>query len=402
MSAEKPCTSGSASKKSKDKNSSTATEALHDCKHKAKSNGTSCSEKDSGFSDNSSDSKHTNEKDDCNKKQQRETKEELRLNHNEPRKKSNHRNVIVAPAPQQLPSLYIIKNSVQPNIVQKNAQVLWSSGAMPSVSGSNPIILLQPSTSPLFPKSSGKSNSDVTTDKTKAANLPGSSYPHIAPRPQKKTAGKPTSNGDHLNQSKRICIESNDAQANGNSQGAHGAGPSTEQASSSNVSVLLTQPTSTVSTITTSELNKSSIINTRHRRLFNTAQALKKSGLWDMTLRTKKLMRQSHATQRDIAQLRQHSDLLHQLTGSFTNQNNQKAVWHDLHKVMAESGSYPDLKDIQELHVPVTQQEAEVAGPTRDENGQDGDDHADPSPQQRSKSQDDEPKEAARDCSGDD
>lgn len=417
MFREQPCLgeaspSASSSKNAKDKNNSTALEALHGCKHKDKSNGRSCSEKDSGFSDNSSDSKHQDEKDKCNKKQQRETKEDSYLNHNEPRKKSNCRNVIVAPATQQLPSFYIIKNSVQPDIVQKNAQVLWPSGAMPSVSGSNPILLLQPSTSPQFSKSAGNSKSEVTTKIINAANLSGNSFPRIAPRPPKKTPGKTTSSEDSLNQSKRVCIESNSTQANRNLQDIHKVDPSTSQQSSSSASVSSTQPSSSVSTITTSELNKNSIINTRHRRLVNTVQVFKKSGLWDMTLRTRELMRQSNATRRDIAQLRQHSDLLCQLTSSSSNQNpsQQKAAWPNLHKIMAESGSYPGLKDIQDLQVPITQKEAGAAKPLSVESSEDGDGSAvildaprtDPVLQQTSKSREDQPKESSPDSSGQD
>lgn len=409
MSREQPCLGeasppASSSKNAKDKNNSTTVEALHDCKHKEESNGRSCSEKDSGFSDNSSDSKHLDEKDECNKKQQREAKEESC--HNEPRKKSNRRNVIVSPKTQELQSFYIIKNSVQPDIVQKKkSQVLWSSGAMPSVSGSNPIILLQPSPSPQFSKSQGKSKNEGTTKKTNAANAPGISYPRIAPRPHKKT----TSNGESLNQSKRVCIESNNIQVNTNSQDTHKVDPSASQPSTSIASVSSTQSSSTATTSSTSELNKNSVINTRHRRFFNTVQVLKKSGLWDMSLRTKELMRQSNATKRDIAELRQHSDLLCQLTSGSNNQmassNQSKATLFDLHKDMVESGSYPGLKDIKDLQVQNVQQDGSVEKPLRVKNGDgDNDDDddkespvvsdaanvtSDPTPEQTSKSTED-------------
>lgn len=400
MSQEQPCVgdvspAASSSKNAKDKNSSTTVEALHDCKHTEESNGRSGSEKDSGFSDNSSDSKHLDEKDECNKKQQKEAKEESCLNHNETRRKSNRRNVIVAPKKQQLQSFYIIKNSVQPDIVQKNAQVLWSSGAMPSVSGSNPILLLQPSPPPPFPKSAGKSKNDATTKKTNAANVPVITYPRIAPRPHKKT----TSNGE-INQSKRVCIESNSTtQANRNPQETPKVDPSTSQPCASSASISPTQPSSTASTNSTSELNKTSVINTRHRRFFNTVQVLKKSGLWDMTLRTKELMRQSNATRREIAQLRQHSDLLCQLASNNQTSGDQNKLL-GLHRDMAESGSYPGLKDIEDLQVQNAERESEGESSSVKNGEGDGDEGrpvvsedaretSDPTPKQGSESAED-------------
>lgn len=405
MSWEQPCldepsSTASSSKNAKDKNSRTV-ETLHDPKHTATSLGRSCSEKDSGFSDTSTDGKHTDTKDQCNRKQQRETKE-LLLNNDEPLTNNNRRNVIVAPATQQLPSFYIIKNMVQPHIVQKNAQVLWSSGARPTVSGANPIMLLQPPT-PQFPKAPRPCKSDVSAKKINAPYLPGNSYPRIAPHPNKKPPGKITSNGDSFNLTKRACIESNNTQATRDSQEQHKhtVVPSTGLSSSSSATVSATQATASVSSITTTELNKSSIINTRHRRFLNTMKVLKQSGLWDMTLRTKELMRQSNATRRDIAQLRQHSDLLCQVTSS-SNQNpsNQKAAWVNLHKLMAESGSYPGLKDIQALQVPATRQDMSIAKPPSvkgegDSNGYPVSDAglAEPTTQQARKSREDESKD---------
>lgn len=379
MSWEQPCldvasSSASSSKNAKDQSNSTTMQALHDCKHTDDSNGRSYSEKDSGFSDTSSDWKHTDATDQCNEKQQRETKEELLLNHNGPLNNSNRRNVIVAPATQQLSPFYIIKNIVQPQIVQKNAQLIWSSGARPTVSGANPIILLQPPT-PQLPKGPGLCKNDIAAKKINAAYLPVKSYPRIAPHPNKKPPDKTTSPGDSFNQSKRVCIESNNTQAirNPQEQHLHKVVPSTSLPFSSSATVSATQPTSSVSSITTTGLNKHSVINTRHRRFLNTVQVLKQSGLWDITLRTKELMRQSNATRRDIAQLRQHSDLLYQVANtSYQIPNTQTAAWFNLHKMMAESGSYPGLKDIQALQVPTAQQNVSVAKPPSVKGGCDG------------------------------
>uniref|UniRef100_A0A8C6SZG3 Uncharacterized protein n=1 Tax=Neogobius melanostomus TaxID=47308 RepID=A0A8C6SZG3_9GOBI len=219
------------SKIAKEKNNSTTMQA-----HTDNSNGRSCSEKDSGFSDTSSDCKHTDAKDPSNEKRQRETSKETFLNHNESLEISNRRNVIVAPGTQQLPPFYIIKNMVQSHIVQKNAPLIWPSGAKPAVSGENPVILLQPPT-PQFPKAPGLSQSDITAKKINAAHLPVKSYPRIAPYPSKKPADKTTQNSNALNQSKRVCIENNNAQA------THKVVPSTSRLSSCSATVSATQPT---------------------------------------------------------------------------------------------------------------------------------------------------------------
>lgn len=394
MSWEQPCVDearpyASSTKNAKDKSNSAAIHVLHDSKHTDNSNGRSCSEKDSGFSDTSSERKHRDTKYQCNEKPQRETKEESLLKHNEPVKDSNRRNVIVAPGTHQQPQCYIIKHMVQPSIMQKHAQLLWSSEARPAVSAANPIILLQPQ----FLKPPGLCNSDVTAKKT-AAYLPLKSYPRIAPHPNKKPTNKITSDWDSF--SKRVCIESN------NTLATQKLVPSTSLPSSSSATVSAAQPTSSVSSITTTELNKHSIINTRHRRFLNTVQVLKQSGLWDITLRTKELMRQSNATRRDIAQLRQHSDLLCQVTrSSDQNLSNQKAAWLNLHKIMSESGSYPGLNDLQAFQVPPAQ-DMSVVKPQSvkledDSNGSavvSGNGLTKPIPQQTINSREDEPNES--------
>lgn len=79
----------------------------------------------------------------------------------------------------------------------------------------------------------------------------------------------------------------------------------------------------------------------RHRRFLNTVEILSQSGLLDITLRTQDLLRQNAATERDIAQLRQHAQLLYQAAQVGAD---APAVWEKLHQVMAESGHYPSLK----------------------------------------------------------
>ncbi|XP_057204203.1 CLOCK-interacting pacemaker isoform X1 [Triplophysa rosa] len=79
----------------------------------------------------------------------------------------------------------------------------------------------------------------------------------------------------------------------------------------------------------------------RHRRFLNTVEILSQSGLLDITLRTQDLLRQNAATEQDIAQLRQHAQLLCQAAQEG---DDTLAVWEKLHQVMADSGHYPSLK----------------------------------------------------------
>ncbi|XP_029375662.1 CLOCK-interacting pacemaker-like isoform X2 [Echeneis naucrates] len=89
----------------------------------------------------------------------------------------------------------------------------------------------------------------------------------------------------------------------------------------------------------------------RQRRFLNTAEILNQSGLLAITLRTKELLEQNAATEREIAQLRQHTHLLCQVAEA--NQrgfNNGSDSLDKLLQVMSESASYPNL-DIDQLKV---------------------------------------------------
>ncbi|KAI5098339.1 hypothetical protein C0J45_12066 [Silurus meridionalis] len=81
---------------------------------------------------------------------------------------------------------------------------------------------------------------------------------------------------------------------------------------------------------------------TRHRRFLNTVEILSQSGLLDITLRTQELLRQSAATEQNIAQLRQHTHLLCQAVNAGSNMPN----FEKIHKVMVESGCYPNLRSL--------------------------------------------------------
>lgn len=82
--------------------------------------------------------------------------------------------------------------------------------------------------------------------------------------------------------------------------------------------------------------------STRHRRFLNTTEILNQSGLLAITLRTKELLKQNTTTEREIAQLRQHTNLLCQAAS----QNGFSKGSDSLDKLlqaMTESGSYPSL-----------------------------------------------------------
>lgn len=81
--------------------------------------------------------------------------------------------------------------------------------------------------------------------------------------------------------------------------------------------------------------------STRQRRFLNTAEILNQSGLLAITLRTKELLKQNAATEREIAQLRQHTNLLCQAAQARYDQGSDG--FDKLVHVMKESGSYPDL-----------------------------------------------------------
>ncbi|XP_022076733.1 CLOCK-interacting pacemaker-like [Acanthochromis polyacanthus] len=85
-------------------------------------------------------------------------------------------------------------------------------------------------------------------------------------------------------------------------------------------------------------------LSTRHRRFLNTAEILNQSGLLAITLRTKELLKQNAATEKEIAQLRHHTHLLCHVTQVRQNGSNEGSDSLDkLLQAMSESSSYPNL-----------------------------------------------------------
>ncbi|KAK2828935.1 hypothetical protein Q5P01_019969 [Channa striata] len=84
--------------------------------------------------------------------------------------------------------------------------------------------------------------------------------------------------------------------------------------------------------------------STRQRRFLNTAEILNQSGLLAITLRTKELLKQNAATEKEIAQLHQHTHLLCQVGQASQNGCNKAPdSLSKLLQAMTESGFYPNL-----------------------------------------------------------
>lgn len=252
----------------------------------------------------------------------------------------------------------------QPDTIQKTGQLLWetSSSGVPRV-----ILCQQPS---LLPASlqlrKPSSRSGVTGKKTKGTYLPVFNYPRIAPHPSKKPPDKSSSVVDSQNLSKRVCTEhkSDHTPVKRNPPGQHiykqpklvsASGQpcpssSRECPSSSSSPSVSTAHTTTSSSVAARGPNKNS--SAHHRRFLNTVEILRQSGLLDITLRTKELLQQSSATERDIAQLRQHAELLYEAARNPNCSFNGITAWERLHRAMAESSNYPDLKLLQNLQMP--------------------------------------------------
>lgn len=255
--------------------------------------------------------------------------------------------------------------------VQKTGQLLWetSSSGVPRV-----ILCQQPSLLPApLQLRKPSSRSSITGKKTKGTYPPVFNYPRIAPHPSKKPPDKTSSNVDSQNLSKRVCTEQKSdltpvvrsppeqhlykqpkLASSASSPRDRPSSSSSPSASSSqgSPSVSTVHTTTSSSSVTARGSNRNSIIMARHRRFLNTVEILRQSGLLDITLRTKELLQQSNATEREIAQLRQHAELLCEAARNPDCSFNGIAAWERLHRAMAESSRYPDLKLLQSIQIP--------------------------------------------------
>ncbi|TNN60227.1 CLOCK-interacting pacemaker [Liparis tanakae] len=238
------------------------------------------------------------------------------------------------PADRELPPIYIINNIVI-NQPERDPPPQGSGGR-----DNGHMILLQPPGAPPpaagRPREPSSRSADVPGENLNGTYLPIlNSYPRIAPHPGKKPPDKPSSGDESQNLRKRACTEAENTAATTSSS------PTADRPSPSGSAL---HAASSSSALKPRGLHRNGSTGTRQHRFLNTVEILRQSGLLDITLRTKELLRQSNATERDIAQLRQHTELLCQAASDPGRSRSDNAAWERVYRAMAESGSYPDIK----------------------------------------------------------
>lgn len=379
-----PC--AAPSKKVKDKSNNTALLAIRDTKDKDDSSrrGSHCSsEKDSGFSDGS-DWQQADVEDQERNKSQFRASEHAETSQNQERMQRNLGKRSVMPDGHNQPPVYMIKDTMlkqQSDVTQKRGQLLWRNSITDINQGSRQMILLQqpgllPATFQLSKPLSRKFN--VSERKTPGSYLPIlNSYPRIAPHPSKKPPDKSSSIHESQSLSKRVFSEQKSdgpsVTRNLPEQHLHKqpklalstagmpcssppqdqlSAPSPTPTSMSQRSPSVSSQDTSYSLFTTSSVGlNQDATSIHHRRFLNTVKILRQSGLLDITLRTKELMRQSNATEWDLSQLRQHTELLCQAASNPSLNLNGITIWEHLHQAMAESGNYPNLKILQNIQI---------------------------------------------------
>lgn len=376
MQREQPCLSehspcATSSKNAKDKSNSSTLLAIRNTKDTGafSGRGSRCSsEKDSGYSDGS-DWQQTDVVDKwSNRSQSRggESAGTSQPGQNQQRGQENPGNPTHMSAGRDLLPIYVIKNMVlqQPDGIKNKGQLAQRSGSRDTgSSGAAYMILLQQPSLLQTPTQTHKPpcrKSSATGKKMNGTYLPIlNSYPRIAPHPSKKPPDKSATNDESQNLSKRVCTEhkSDDTSvARGLAEQQTAALTSGLPRSPSSMLLSRNSPSSTtVSSSQGSRTNRGPHRNgsasSQNRRFLNTVQILRQSGLLDITVRTKELLRQSNSTERDIAQLRQHTELLCQVASNPGCSLNGITVLEHLQQSMAESGSYPDLKMLKNAQI---------------------------------------------------
>ncbi|XP_062274424.1 CLOCK-interacting pacemaker-like [Scomber scombrus] len=368
-----PCVTSS--KNAKDKSNNSTMLAIRDTDGTDNSSVRgSCwsSEKDSGYSDNGSDWQQTDVEDHRgNRSQSRGSAETSQSDQSQEHGQGNSGNPTLMSAGCELSRIYVINN--MPAMIQNRSQLLWRNRSR-ETGGAHMIQTASMQTNTQHHRPSSQ-KTNVTGKKISGTYLPIlKSYPRIAPHPSKKQPDKTSSNDDSQNLSKRLCTkhESDHTPVTGNllhqhlckqpklavrTSGQPCASSTTDilsfsspaAASSSMTSTSVSSQCTTSSFHATRGLHRNRITSTRHRRFLNTVEILKQSGLLDITLHTKELLRQSNATDRDIAQLRLHTELLCQAVRNPSCSLNGIMAWENLHRAMAESGRYPNLNIMQNL-----------------------------------------------------
>ncbi|XP_034459273.1 CLOCK-interacting pacemaker-like [Hippoglossus hippoglossus] len=385
MPKEQPCLSehspcATSSMNAKDERNSTTLLAMRETKDADDSSGRGSlcsSEKDSGYSD-CSDWQHMDVEDQHSDKSQSrgsECAETSQPGQNRERGQRNSENSTLMLAGRELPPIYIIDNmglkqTPQLDTIQKKGQLLWRNKSLETSTSGAPQIVLPTTRQPHKPLSR---KPNIMGKKRNGKYLPiFNSYSRIAPHPSKKPPDISLSNEKLQNRSENVCTEHKsdstpgtrsllDQHLNKQPKLAFSCSSSPRDTVSSSTSAIAcsSQGSPSASTVHTTGsssllasrgLQRNGTTNVRHRRFLNTLEILGQSGLLDIALRTKELLRQSNAIEQDISQLRQHTELLCQ-TASNPSLNGVTA-WEPLHRAMSESCSYPNLKLLHNLQTP--------------------------------------------------
>ncbi|CAN9501510.1 unnamed protein product [Ophioblennius macclurei] len=333
------------------------------------------SERDSGYSEASSDDQRSSRS------------EHVRENGRNPSSKSANVAAVGHNPYGQIPPIYVIKNLlVKPSAPEQllHGSLSWGGGwqglaaAPATAKPQSQLLLIQPPAVPASPSSTSCSPSPQGPPKKGGKSyLPIlNSYPRIAPHPRKDAReAKATSRakdgkesgGEGQRQRKRACIEEEkwdcvsttsdlqksprrQSRAVVSSSGRDGVGspsvsssqpPSSSPSPSDSPSSSSSLPSVAPSSSADASPDGSAV---RQRRFLNTAEILKQSGLLAITLRTKELLKQNAATDLELAQLRQHTQMLTQMAWAGQHRSDKSSENLDkLLQAMSESGSYPGL-----------------------------------------------------------
>ncbi|XP_067362413.1 CLOCK-interacting pacemaker isoform X2 [Channa argus] len=378
LSEHSPCAISSMN--AKDKSNSTNLLAIRKGKDTDDSSGrgSHCSsEKDSGYSDGSDWQQTDVEDQRINRSQPRssDSTKPSQQGQNQKLDRGNSGITTFTSTGQEVSPIYIVK---QADMIQKRGHLLWRNGSTETSRSDAPrmILLHQPSLLPATMQlHKPLSHYSAAGKKINGTYLPIlNSYPRIAPHPSKKLPDKSPLIEESQSLSKTVCSKHKtdgmpvtgslpdlqlfkqpklEVSAFGQSCSSltRDSQPSSSSTASSSScgSHFLSRLHSSSSFQAIKRLHKTGTTSTRHRRFLNTVEILRQSGLLDITLRTKELLRQSNATEQDISQLRQHTELLCQVAGSHS-LNGITGLEH-LYKAMAESNNYPNLKLQQNLQI---------------------------------------------------
>ncbi|XP_062996334.1 CLOCK-interacting pacemaker [Elgaria multicarinata webbii] len=275
-----------------------------------------------------------------------------------------------------LAPVYIVKNIIlkQPQGTSPSTQFLaWSSQHPLDGAEGSParVLLIQQPVAPLKALLPGHKSS------AKETYLPIlSNYPKIAPHPghdlqTKEGGGGGPAPAGGASTNKRFCLEEAWVSSSDPAAPADGGDQPPEERPSALLSLeALSQ--NMVSSSTGWDQAEGRMISKaskrlgcsslgKQRRFHNTVEILRKSGLLGITLRTKELIRQNSSTQRELAELREHAQLLCEAVRS-----NDGQAWARLQQAMDRSAAYWGRKgagsDAQPLG-PRTPLVAEPAGP---------------------------------------